>query len=182
MNVGLQSFSSFIPDNVKAIRDVWLVGDTSLKEYYQSFLSMRTQAKEANAKLPYLFENYNVEHFKPPEMSNVKSVLARMVSSLIQAMNEACQHHLLRYLLVIPDKDLVKEANVFDYGVTRILEDIIKYLLININQAIEVHKEDLKGKRMGAISTAVEPRIIWVKMIVRPQTSNKKVLLSHKKI
>ena len=73
------------------------------------------------------------------------------------------------------DKDLIENAKVYDYGVSRMLEDTLKWLLININRWLELHKSDLKKKRKGAALSSAEPRLIWTAMIPHPNSTNKSV-------
>ena len=87
-----------------------------------------------------------------------------------------------RYILVMLDKDLIADAKVFDYSVSQTFEDIMKWLLINLTNVNEVHKQDLKGNRPGALSPASELRIVWVKTVKRPDNSENKQIyaLVHK--
>ena len=61
------------------------------------------------------------------------------------------QFHLPRYILVILDKDLIENITVLDFGISKTMEDVIKWLLINFNQAIKVRKDDIAGKQLGAL-------------------------------
>ena len=61
---------------------------------------------------------------------------------------------------------------------SRTIEDTIKWLLTNFNIAIKKRKVDLKGKRLGSVSTASEPRFIWVSMVQRPKRSSVKRIFS----
>ena len=110
-----------------------------------------------------------------PQWSNIRSFLARVFNRLVKQLNEE-PFILPRYIIITLDKDLIQSADLFDYGVSRIIEDTLKWLLININMVIEMRKEDLAGKHAGAVSTTSEPRLVWVGMIRHPENSmNKKV-------
>ena len=52
--------------------------------------------------------------------------------------------------------------------VAKVLEDCLKWLLININLMLETRKEDLIKKRPGAVPTLAEPRLVWVQMVKCP--------------
>ena len=66
--------------------------------------------------------------------------------------------------MIILDKDMIDYTN----GSMSLIEDALKWLLININADIETRKEDLRKKRPGALTTTTEPRLIWSQMIRRP--------------
>ena len=163
---------------MKALHSTWFLGDDSLRRFFDAFTDMKKTARDENHQIPYLFDYYNVESFHAPQLSNNRSVMARIVNTLIKEMNSPAHQHLPRYIVILLDKDLVHEANVFDFGVSETLEDIIKWLLININRCVELRKEDLRGRRPRAISTEAEPRLIWVSMLQRPDHSMDKRVYS----
>ena len=82
--------------------------------------------------------------------------MARVLNELIRELNKL-PFQLPRYIIIILDKDLIANADLYDYGVSRTIEDTLKWLLININLAIEMCKEDIMGKRPGGISMTSEP-------------------------
>ena len=75
---------------------------------------------------------------------------------------------LRRVLLVIPVRDILDYINFFDPGK---IGSTIGWLVNNINTALTCKKEDLKHLRLGAIAMN-EPKVIWVKMLVRNQDGN----------
>ena len=101
--------------------------------------------------------------------SNQQSVLARINNTLVDKLNN--EPRLLCYILILLDQDIVANAKVFDYGVYRTLQDLIKWLLVIINCSIETCKEDIRHKRPGVLTAASEPRLVWVKMAKRPNYS-----------
>ena len=80
--------------------------------------------------------------------------------------------------MIFIDKDLITNAGVYDFSVTRTIEDTLKWLLININQTIEVRKHDIMSKRLGALSSSAEPRLIWITMLKRPDFFSAKHIFS----
>ena len=152
-----------------------MLGDDFFRDMVMTFKAMRAQAKQSDTRQPYLFDNYNVINLTPLRHSNIRAFLARVLNELIKELNKP-PYQLPRYIIVILDKDLIANADLYDYGVSRTIEDTLKWLLININQAIETRKEDIMGKRPGGISTTSEPRLVWVNMLHRPHHSmNKRV-------
>lgn len=132
---------------------------------------MRRNAQHDNRHVPYVYAYYNMEFLVPPKSSVNRSFLAHTLNKLMSFMNSKNHEHLPRYLVIVLDSNLITAANVFDYGVTRTLEDTLKWLLININWAVETRKEDLYSKRHGTIMQMSEPCLIWVTMLKRPEYS-----------
>ena len=116
-----------------------------------------------------MYNNYNVAGLVSTFHSNTRSFLARVLNNLVADMNDKqYNYHLPRYVLIVLDKDLVQNIGTYDFGVSRIIEDMVKWLLININLVIEVRKEDVIKKRARALSSSLEPHLIWVQMVKRP--------------
>ena len=146
-----------------------------MRDMMYTFKAIRAQAINDHKDLPYLFKNYNVVAQNPERWSNIRSFLAKVLNGLVKALNQS-PFVLPRYILVMLDKDLITNADLYDYGVSRTLEDTLKWLLININTVVELRKEHLIGKRAGVVSTTSEPRIIWISMLKHPDYSmNKRV-------
>ena len=55
--------------------------------------------------------------------------------------------YLPHYIVIIPDKDIIVNAQVFDYGAWDTFEQAIRWLVSNIDGTIEVRKEDLKSNK-----------------------------------
>ena len=130
-------------DNIRAIKSIWVIGDNFLQDMFYTFRAMKTNTSNRGRPNPYLFENYNVEAFCTPKQINNRSVLSRILNATVKAINNSPQGHLPKYLMLILDLDIIVNAQVFDYGVTKTLEDLCKWLLININNAVETKKADL---------------------------------------
>ena len=135
-------------------------------------------ANKGTARL-YIAEHYNVEAIYARQLLDLDAFLARVNNALIDKLNE--EYYLPQYILIMLDKDMITASKVYDYGVTRTLEDNLIWLLININHNVELHKDDLKKKRAGAIVSETEPRLIWIPMITRPISLEKKVFSLTKK-
>ena len=150
-----------------------------LRTIFASFRSMKLLAIHKGKPRPYLFKHYNVNELHVPANSNVRSFLARVINLLVCKLNdEAGSYHLPKYVLFIIDLDLIANADLYDYGISRTLEDTLKWLLININEAINTRKDDLMKKRAGAVSSSSEQCIIWVTMLKHPDYSMGKRIFS----
>ena len=154
-----------------------MVGDVFLRDILLTFRNMCTQAAAGEQPIPYVYANYNVEIFASPHNQHVRSFLAHMVNAFAKSLNEYDDKkppHLPRYILIIMDKDLIENAQVYDFGVSHTFEDLMKWLLINFNNMIEIRK-DLIKKRPSAVSSSSEPRLIWVQMIKRSESMDKHI-------
>ena len=83
--------------------------------------------------------------------------------------------------------DIIEMAEIFDsgfwemflpWGVRRILESCAKWSFRTINETIETRKEDIKGKKPGAIFEVDEQKILWIEASPRPTNNAKKEIYS----
>ena len=74
--------------------------------------NLANQGDGERAVMPYLYEFYNVFGFTQLASSGVRSVLARVINSLIEGLNERPQ--LPRYVVVMLDKDVIDEIDVWE--------------------------------------------------------------------
>ena len=126
---------------------------------------MKSEAHFDNRPLPYVYSYYNVSCYFDTPLSKTKSTAARILNSIIDGLNTWA--HLLRYILIIPDTDIIEYFQRYDYEDISDFE-ICSWMVKQIKKAIEIRLDDLHKKRPGAILTSAKPRIIGVKMIPRP--------------
>ena len=68
-------------------------------------------------------------------LSDTEPVIARLYNSMIKALND--QAYLPKYIIFIPDKDIVELLEVFVDGTAgKILEDNIHWLVKNVSRAL----------------------------------------------
>ena len=103
-----------------------------MKEGFAAFEAMRTESqnnnnKESEVMPPYIQENYNVTPFENKLSGGVKFATARAINSLIDVVNvKKC---LPKYLLVIMDKDLVNDLDVFDPDASESTSDLVQWFV-----------------------------------------------------
>ena len=97
-----------------------------------------------------------------------------------------------RFVVVVPDWDIIKYVDHADYGVEEIFRSTIKWMINNMVRAVEVEKDDIFKAKPGAIKSG-ELKFIRVKVIKRLRAYDKamtvrncfnamlEVLLSEKK-
>ena len=145
---------------------MWMVGDVFLVDTYDSLVNMKTTAKIKNATPPYLHEMYNVTGAFTNPLSPIQPTIARMFNALVGALNDT--HHLPKYIVVIPDMDILSTIDYYDHGVKELIEDNVRWLLKNMAKAVLRRYEDLHTKRPGSFLEL--PKFIWLKMLARPIT------------
>ena len=158
--------SCIIADDILASSDIWLVGDSFLRDIYPTLQALRAKAVLDKKVKPYLYEYYNIIPKFTAKNSNIRSTTARIFNEIVTGLNERTR--LPRYILMILDKEILEVADHNNFGVHRIIGELIEWLTRNIDKIIDLRREDIWLKRPGAIVSSGEPRIIWTKMLVRP--------------
>ena len=155
-------------ENIEALRDLWIVGDV-LCEIYNGLLAIRATARINKRSPPYIFDHYNVFGFFANLTFYVRSSLARILNAVIEGINTKSK--LPRYVIIIPDKDILESFKFCDFGIKTLLKGSIQWLHQKINRVFETRHEDMRNQRQGSVSSVTEPRLIWVKMIDRPTST-----------
>ena len=167
----------FFPGNIKAIKDIWFVGDDFINQTYHSLPAMANEAKIMKKKRPYVYNYFNVKCFSTSLLSETKNIMACLVNSLIKALNDA--EFLPRIIIVVADGDIIKQVNYFGFGVDFVLGPIINWIVNNMERAIDCRKTDLANRLPGAVIFG-EPKVIWVKMMDKPNGYDRGLALHHK--
>ena len=93
-----------IAGEVKALNNIWLVGDDFLAEIYHILPGIRAEAKANKKDVPYIYEYYNITCITSSPSSSIKTPLVRMTNALIKGLNDFIK--LPKYIVVIPDNDI----------------------------------------------------------------------------
>ena len=88
----------------------------------------------------------------------------------MKALNDCAK--LPRFILVVPDLDLLQYLNYFSYGVEDAVFDLITWVVSEMKQAAEDKKDQLFKFLPGAIKNT-EPKFVWVKMLKRMKSTDK---------
>ena len=155
---------------MKAAKDLWIIGDSTMKELYYTLRAMKTSARQgadrAQALEPFIHRHYNVKEFDKTKQFARDNVMARIVNSFISALNENTK--LPKFLVVIPDDEVIRMLNYTGYGVKVMLGKCIHWMMGQIDKEIDDRKEALALHRPGAL-TPGEPKVLWVKALERPR-------------
>ena len=120
--------------------------------------------KNATSSPPYLLDYFNTIGFYKRITGGVKYAVARIVNSLIEALNT--KDRLPRFIIVIPGKNVVSDINVFEFGASRVLADITRWMVRQISILVHRKKMELTTRKPGAVFFN-DPRIVFVRMIRR---------------
>ena len=84
-------------------------------------MATKTKAAMNHSSKPYLFEQFNVIPYYTMGLS--ANALIRISKKLVEAFNEA--HHLPKYIIILPDKDLIEAVHFGGFRCKFIFEHII---------------------------------------------------------
>ena len=152
---------SFVGE-IKAVKSVWFMGDEFLLDIFHALQELRIQDHNSTGKIPYIYEFYNVVCLLTKDTIPMRNSFGRMLNGLVKGLSNTDQ--LPRFLLVIPDGDLLRTINFFQYGINMIIGKCLNWLINSIDRALETKKEELRRRHHGSV-VAAEPKVIWVKMI-----------------
>ena len=148
--------------------DVWFVGDNFLEQNYTALQVLKATNIVWKKELPYLYDYYNVYGYCQKATTGVRRVIARTLNSVISGLNNRPQ--LPRFLIIMLDKDLLKDINIHENEEWEdIAKENLKWLTGQIDMHIRCKRLELLDKRPGAVY-ASDPKIIYVKMLRRPDT------------
>ena len=154
---------------MEAFHDLWIIGDVFLKDTINSLVVMCNAAK-SNKKLPmpYLYQQFNVLAYHNTRSSTFKDI-ARQLNPLLEALNE--RPKLPKYILLVPDHDIINETKAYGFGASYILGSAIHFLIRQMEMLISHRKIDMRDKKPGAYAEDT-PTIIWTCMLKRPKMLN----------
>ena len=122
--------SSFvIADNIRAIYDIWIIGDEFVKDADNELKSIKFTAvkSQRNETLPfYMIDFYNVKSFYTNSAS-VEFAASHILNALTEAINE--EHALPKYLVVIPDQDIIFDVDVFSHNSGFLVSELTRWFV-----------------------------------------------------
>ena len=151
---------------MKALDDVWIIGDLFLKEIFSTLQDLKTQAIAKKKPPPYLYEYFNVTFSIANADMFKTNFLTQIQNAVIDAFNN--REKIPKYIMFILDKDILESTNVFGFGVRNLLEKWINWLIKSLEKSLSTRVDNLRNLRPGAIPSW-ESKIIWLKMINHPE-------------
>ena len=99
----------------------------------------------------------------------ISNVVARIVNSLTKVFNR--NESLPTYIVMMPDKDLLKQINHFGYGISWIISKCVHWICTQMNRMITTRCNKIIEWRPGALLTNEQPIVIWISMLERPRAA-----------
>ena len=156
-------FLHIFPANIEALSDLWIIGDHFLCDLAPALQRRHRTAALANKTQPFIHERFNVFTFYQSPVTF--DTFACIANALIDGINRRIK--VPRYLIVMPDRDLINATDYFNFGISKLLGICTNWLAKRLERLLEACRENLMDKRPGALQVE-ETEIIWVKMINRP--------------
>ena len=128
---------------------------------------------------PYVFDYYNVDCFTSHPRSHIDSVPARLVNCLVKALNDKRCVKLPRFIVVIPEWDLLRYLVHNTYGIDVVTRRIMRWITSAMMKAVEAKKDQLYQAKVGSV-VSTEPKFVWVKMMQRMNAPDKILTVRNK--
>ena len=152
--------------NTKALFDTWFLGDEFLRFMHQNLQEKQNELQlHMKVEATYLSQYYNLHAFYKLLTFEARSACARIISALIEAVNE---HHILpHFLIVMLDSDLITDLHDKRYDqASEALDTIVPWLTKQIKKIVARKRMQIMEKKPGAVFTG-DPKIIYVRMLRR---------------
>ena len=128
-----------------------MVGNIFLRATFPTLQTMKTEAAVNKRQQPYMYDFFNIRCYFQQSDGSADGTLHKIYNALVEALNQKA--HLPRYLMVIPDRDLILQADHYNQGLNHILDKDILWLTKQIERAFTCRREDLKSKNLGGSGT-----------------------------
>ena len=113
----------------KGIESIWILGDTTLN----MLARYRANAKE-KAQSSYISQNFELTITASGGNSNIPSPIARIINGFIRNYNQ--QHHLPKWIILIPETDIINMFQIQD-GLVDSYKLIIEYIASELERLIK---------------------------------------------
>ena len=88
---------------------------------------MRKTAIANRTPPPYLYDYYNVFAYVPAHSLGATRTIARTFNVVVEGLNN--KKCLPRFLIVVVDKDIIKDVNIFEYGASKAIVKNVEWLV-----------------------------------------------------
>ena len=147
-----------------------MVGNLFLKDIVGEWESIKHEAEKRQTKdqkeddyiPPYILEYFNVHVFHLPTIAGEESSVARIINTTDDAIYKHAR--LPKYLLVVMDKDLMRDVNMTDSAAPNVTQELMRYLVRQIDMLVRRTKGNFLEKKPGA---HINTKIIFIRMIRR---------------
>ena len=165
-------FYAFVSVNLTAVQEAWFVGDEFLRSVYHYYpaLQRKLRRQEKQNDGLFIFGYYNVSTYTMGESNGIRIAATRIQNSVVRLLNN-CKS-MPRFIFIIADNDIIKNnqtsINFFDWGARKACNEITKWLLDEVQDAVIKRKKAMRKILPGSVLPG-ELKIIYTKMCYRPQ-------------
>ena len=128
-------------------------------------MDLRDKAAQKQLPIPFIFKYFNVKPFYTNK--GFRTGINILLDPLAEALNTI--HKLPKYILVIPDKDLLAHLRWGNSGISIEIGAALHYLIKQHDIYIDRCRRLLSQKKPGALIEDGYPKLIWVRMLKRSQ-------------
>ena len=150
-----------------------------MEKTYNAFQEMKIVAIDKQHPMPYLYNYYNVSFHNEMKFLAGRNALANIRNSLVSALNEK-KNKLPRFIVIIPDDDILKFINYYAFGISTIMGKCLNWLITEVDRLISARKDALCHRKPGAVLPN-EPKIVWCKMMDKPNMTYNDMMVVHGK-
>ena len=143
-----------------------MIGDAFVNETFHAVKEIFVAAKGKWKETLYIQCEFNIDCYTANPLSMENNVLVRMLNAFIKALNDKECKRLPRIVIFVPDWDIVRYLGFYKSGAKPLFDEIINWMILNAERAIQSKKDSLSHKKPGAVVSS-EPKVVWVKMIER---------------
>ena len=133
---------SIFTADVQALRSVWMIGDDFLYRVFPGFQQLKSDCFVKKEDLPYLYQYYYLNAWYVKQIQSTVPSMAKIQNAMAAAFNEF--NSLPKYLMILPDKDLIVLVEHYDKGAKQLLMENVCWLIRQIGRALISRHEDLK--------------------------------------
>ena len=155
--------SVFAGDGIQPLKELWVIGDAYINEYFHELQKLQDQKKEKKQSL-FIFKQYRVRCFTARPLSEITNVAVRLVNAFIKALNE--NQKLPKKVVFIPEWDLIKYIDYYEKDAKQVFFNVLSWMFTKIDRAIQARKDSIAHRCPAAILPH-QPMFMWVKMISR---------------
>ena len=142
------------------LNDIWVVGDKFMGQVFKTLQALRTDTRSP----VYMYEYYNICPYYTGPTSRIKNTITNIFNGVAAGLNEHLQ--LPKYVIFIPDIDIVRSIDFYNFGMPKTFEKCIKYMITHVGRYFQARYESLRKQRPGSVSS--DPCFIWLNVINRP--------------
>ena len=125
-----------IVDKIPAYEKVWVIADDfGYRSYEEHYKKQRKQA--------YLKDHFDITAVVNGKFTSTNpSTIGRLSNALVSMINK--QELLPKYVIIVPDDDIIKSLKHRNYGISSTLGHLVDTVMTNFDKAVEIYKDYLE--------------------------------------